>query len=242
MLRVKKYDEKTKTEEAWYDSSMFVYTKMVENEDDNCGQLYVTFKNGMIYQYKDVKFEDYVLLIAGGTDASQGKTLNKFIKTKYEYAKVGENNVDELNERAEKLILEERQREQVITNTYFISGYEDILPEEFEMRYQDAIAYTLNEYQGSRFIVGDRDGCDGMAQNYIINVLLIDPSRVTVYHTGDVPKNLNPKITNTVGGFDNYWSMDEAMTKSSSFDIAFVRDEKESSNVTANILRRYKFQ
>ena len=45
MILKKIYDEKTKTQKVWYDSTMIVYTEMVENECENKGDLYVTFKN-----------------------------------------------------------------------------------------------------------------------------------------------------------------------------------------------------
>ena len=93
MILKKIYDEKTKTQKVWYDSTMIVYTEMVEDECENKGDLYVTFKNGSTYVYRDVAFEDYILFIAGGTDASQGKTLNKVIKSKYEFEKDEQKNV-----------------------------------------------------------------------------------------------------------------------------------------------------
>ena len=96
MILRKIYDEKTKTQKVWYDSTMLLYSEMVENELENSGNLYVTFKNGTTYVYKNVRFEDYVLFVAGGTDASQGKTLNKVIKNQYEYEKIGNADVDKI--------------------------------------------------------------------------------------------------------------------------------------------------
>ena len=49
MLLKKIYNTETKTEKAWYDSSMFYYTKAVEHDDTNTVDLYVTFKNGATY-------------------------------------------------------------------------------------------------------------------------------------------------------------------------------------------------
>ena len=63
----KVYDEKTRTDRVWYESSNVVYSKFVENEFDNNGQLYVTFKNGATYHYKDVDMPtDYLLFKSGG--------------------------------------------------------------------------------------------------------------------------------------------------------------------------------
>ena len=80
MILKKKYLEKERIQKVWYDSSMIVYSEMKENELENIGDLTITFKNGSTYVYMDVSFEDYLVFIGGGTDASQGKTLNKIIK------------------------------------------------------------------------------------------------------------------------------------------------------------------
>ena len=51
---------------------------------------------------KEVKMEDYVLLLSGFEQSSHGKTLNRVIKPNYEVEKVGNVNVsdiwDEYNE------------------------------------------------------------------------------------------------------------------------------------------------
>ena len=46
MILKKIYNEKEHIQEIWYDSTMIYYTKMVEDEFENIGDLYVTFKNG----------------------------------------------------------------------------------------------------------------------------------------------------------------------------------------------------
>lgn len=88
MLKFKYYDESAKTEHLWCDSTSIYYSRMVEDANENKGNLFVTFKTGATYLYKDVKFEDYILYAAGGTDFSQGKSLNKLIKPKYECEKI----------------------------------------------------------------------------------------------------------------------------------------------------------
>jgi hypothetical protein len=79
-----------------------------------------------------------------------------------------------------------------------------------------------------------------MAQNYLVDVLNVEPERITVYHMFEKPRNINPKITNTVGGFKSDDERDEAMTKASFEDIAFVRDIKRLSGTAQNILRRHQ--
>lgn len=235
MVLKKVYDEKTRTQKVWYDSSMVYYTEMVESETENSGNLFVVFKNGQKYVYKDVRFEDYIVFINGGTDASIGKTLNKVIKNKYDYEKIGDADMDALRAEMEK----EEEIEDDVINTYFISGHRDITEEEFEINYKTAIDFALYENPNAKFAVGDYYGVDIMAQNYLLDMVGIEPDRVTVYHMFDEPRNKNEKVTKTKGGFTTDEERDAAMTNASSKDIAFVRDHTKMSGTGSNILRRY---
>ena len=58
----------------------------------------------------------------------------------------------------------------------------------------------------------------------------------------EAPRNKNPKITQTRGGFTSDEERDAAMTKMSVKDIAFVRNGKWTSGTAQNILRRYRLQ
>lgn len=237
MILKKVYDKKTKTQKAWFDSTMIFYTEMVEYEDENKGDLFVTFKNGTTYKYTGVSFEDYLVFIGGGTDASQGKTLNKVIKSKYEYEKIGNADMDKIREDMNKA-------EETVTdklNTYFISGHRNITDTEFEFNYEPAINFALHENPDAKFVIGDCDGADIMAQNYLMDTIMIEPDRVTVYHMLDAPRNVNSKITKTVGGFTTDEERDAAMTAASTKDIAFVREMK-ISGTAKNLLRRRLLQ
>ena len=235
----KVYDENTRTDRVWYESSNVVYSKFVENESDNNGQLYVTFKNGATYHYKDVDMPtDYLLFKSGGIDNSQGKTLNKQIKGKYPYERVADENVQLLMEELEKI--NKQQQETVFT--VFISGHREITQEEFGQIYAPTIDSVLEQYGDKvNFVVGDYWGCDEMAQNYLLDMLGIDPSRVTVYHMLVAPRYYNKKVTQFVGGFQTDDERDTAMTDASNDDIAFVRDPNRLSGTAKNILRRYSF-
>ena len=237
MILKKIYNNDTRTQRVWYDSSMIAYTEMIEDEYENKGDLHVTFKNGSTYVYKDVLLEDYILFIGGGTDASQGKTLNKVIKSKYEFERVADKNVQLL---FEKMTTLNELNNNDISQTFFISGHRNITENEFEFNYIPKINEALHLYENAKFIVGDYYGVDIMAQNYLMDVLGLEPERVTVYHMFDSPRNCNSKITNMVGGFQTDDERDEAMTAASSFDIAFVRDNNIITGTGKNILRRYK--
>lgn len=125
--------------------------------------------------------------------------------------------------------------------TYFISGHRNITQKEFDTNYVPALKTAL-ENKDVYFVVGDYHGVDIMAQNYLIDVLKVDPRRITVYHMYNSPRNKNPKIQNTKGGFTSDSGRDEQMTKDSDVDIAFVRDPKKISGTAENILRRYKLK
>ena len=121
--------------------------------------------------------------------------------------------------------------------TYFVSGHRNITQKEFDDNYIPALRKAL-EAGDVRFVMGDCDGVDIMAQNYLVDVLKVDPRRITVYHMFKAPRNKNPKIQNTKGGFTSDSGRDSQMTRDSDIDIAFVRDPKKMSGTGENILRR----
>jgi hypothetical protein len=122
--------------------------------------------------------------------------------------------------------------------TYFVSGHRNITQEEFDNNYVPALQKAL-ENKDAYFVIGDYYGVDIMAQNYLIDVLKVDPRRITVYHMYKSPRNKHPKIQNTKGGFTSDSSRDSQMTRDSDLDIAFVRDPKKISGTAENILRRH---
>ena len=235
MILKKKYLEKERIQKVWYDSSMIVYSEMKENELENIGDLTITFKNGSTYVYMDVSFEDYLVFIGGGTDASQGKTLNKIIKGKYDYKRIEDRDVQEL-------LTEMNQKEENnVLDTYFISGHRDLTENEFEYYYIPLIQEALSENPNAKFVVGDFDGCDIMAQNYLVNII-DDIANITVYCVGETPRNINPNIIYIKNGFADDREKDIAMTNASFKDIALVRDPKIWSGTGENILRRNIFK
>lgn len=234
--KAKIYEEKTRTEKVWHNSSMIKYTEMVENPEENIGDLTVVFNNGATYRYKDVSLGDYILIASGGIDASNGKTFNDVIKKHgYEYVKIDPIPQEYIDRGLEEVMNKETEKDV----TYFISGHRDITEDEFERNYKPALEYVLNTVPGCRFVVGDYCGADIMTQNYLVDVLDVEPDRITVYHMFEAPRNINPKITNTVGGFESDRERDAAMTYASVDDIAFVRDNTKMSGTAENILRRH---
>lgn len=242
MILEKCYNKETLTQSVWYDSSMIFFSEMVEDPNSNKGDLFVTFKNGSVYKYKDVSFEDYIVFMNGGTDASQGKALNKIIKSKYEYEKISDPDSSRIEE-LQKMLDDMKKMDMIVEdnyiNTYFISGHREITESEFEFNYKTAIDAALYENPNARFVVGDYYGVDILAQNYLLDQIGIEPERVTVYHMFDAPRNKNEKVVNLCGGFKSDEERDAAMTAASAQDIAFVRDYTKISGTAMNILRRH---
>lgn len=123
---------------------------------------------------------------------------------------------------------------------FFISGHRDITNEEFTELYKPAILKAISLYDAI-FLIGDYYGVDIMAQNYLVDELNYDIEKITVYHMGAMPMNINKKIINRVPNFSDDIARDSAMTRNSNEDIAFVRIGKEDSGTAQNVLRRVTF-
>jgi len=237
MIRYKTYDEDTRTQEMWVDSTMIYYTKMVEN-DDNTGSLYVTFKNGATYCYKEVTLEDYILFMGGGNDASQGKTLNKIIKPKYSVEKCENVSIDSLEQRLSDLLTFERDDYNIIANTYFIYGPDSITESEYYDNYYPVISDILQDNSDAYFIFSN-DTVGLLSQKYLLDIFNVDPSHITLYYIMDTTTGISEKITNRIGGFNNIVERDEEMINKSFQDIAFIHSGEEDSQTAKNILKRF---
>lgn len=117
------------------------------------------------------------------------------------------------------------------SEVYFISGHLDLTEQEFEEHYVPMILDALNNY--GRFVVGDARGADTMAQRYLMQYT----GDVVVYHMFDMPRNNEGQYL-TQGGFTSDDARDEAMTKASEHDIAWVRPGREKSGTQKNLDRR----
>ncbi len=122
---------------------------------------------------------------------------------------------------------------------YFISGHRDITREEFKKYYEPKIQKVLKYDKDAKFVVGDYQGVDIMAQEYIVSLGFLN--RITVYHMFDKPRNLADPYIQRSGGYKDDIDRDSAMTRDSDFDIAFVREGKVNSGTEQNIMRRVKF-
>jgi hypothetical protein len=120
--------------------------------------------------------------------------------------------------------------------TAFISGHLDITAEEFFTHYIPEIDAALN--RGDLIVVGDAGGVDATAQLYVFHRGV--DHRMIVFHMFDTPRNIHGIRTSVIGGFKSDEERDEAMTKASDYDIAWVRPGREKSGTAKNIERRNK--
>lgn len=121
---------------------------------------------------------------------------------------------------------------------YFISGHRDLTWEEFAKWYAPAISRTLSTDNGAMFVVAECDGADRMAQDYLL-ACGVSPKNINVYHMLKAPRYLANHNIPTIGGYTSDLQRDEAMTKNSDHDIAFIRKGRETSGTAQNILRRW---
>jgi hypothetical protein len=119
---------------------------------------------------------------------------------------------------------------------YFISGHRDITEKEFKKYYISKMDQVLKEDKDAKFVVGDYEGVDIMAQEYLVSSGYLD--RVTVYHMFTAPRNIASPDLKTSGGYVDDIDRDSAMTRDSDFDIAFYRPVKGDSGTFQNIRRR----
>lgn len=126
---------------------------------------------------------------------------------------------------------------------YFISGHRNLSYEDFEKYYIPIIDKIIREDDEAKFVVGDCDGVDKFAMDYIFSK---DICHITIYHMFNKPRNVPEANTRVIldlvdfrGGFKSDEERDSAMTRDSDFDIAFVKDCRWNSGTAQNIKRRY---
>ncbi len=114
--------------------------------------------------------------------------------------------------------------------TVFVSGHLDLTEDEFAEHYEPLLEKSLAN--GYDFIVGDARGCDAMAQRWLRE----HKAPVIVFHMFETARNNFDFPCR--GGFDSDNARDEAMTRASDCDIAWVRKGREKSGTAKNIKRR----
>lgn len=122
--------------------------------------------------------------------------------------------------------------------TYFISGFVDLDIKDFTKFYIPMISTAIEE--GARFVVGDGNGTDAMAQAYLEQKLPQDQlNRVSVFFKGQKPMNYWNEQFLAFPGFVSHEEAAVAMTGCSDFDIAVLKPGREKSMTAQNVLRRF---
>jgi hypothetical protein len=94
-------------------------------------------------------------------------------------------------------------------------------------------------YTAWNFIVGDADGVDKFAQEFLDSKLLMQKKRVTVYHMSDKPRN-NTGDFQVLGGFSSSDDeRDSAMLKKADKILAWIKPGREKSGTAKNLLEFY---
>lgn len=125
---------------------------------------------------------------------------------------------------------------------YFVSGHRDLSYEDFEKHYVPVLSDILSYEFHPTFVVGDCNGVDKFAMDYIYNNMR--RGKLHIYHMFDSPRNtpegfigedynIVDKYNWTyikdfleikfIGGFQSDEERDSAMTKNSDYDVAFVK-------------------
>jgi len=115
--------------------------------------------------------------------------------------------------------------------TYFVSGHLDLTDVEFATFYVPKLLEALED-PDARFVVGDAPGADHIAQQWLYS----RTKKVTVYHMFQSAR-FNYGFP-TKGGFISDRERDEALTRDSDQDIAWVRHGREKSGTAKNLKRR----
>ena len=125
---------------------------------------------------------------------------------------------------------------------YFISGHRDLTDKEFAEHYIPMLNKIMEDDLFADFVVGDFEGCDKMALEYILS----QPTYnfVSIYYTkelktrplGEHPENFEKVFTYEMPSYD---ACDAAMTNNSDFDVTWIRPGREMSHTANNIKRRY---
>lgn len=127
---------------------------------------------------------------------------------------------------------------------YFISGHRDLSYNDFNQYYKPVIDYIVDNDDEAGFVIGDCDGVDKFAMDYIFQNY---KCALVIYHMFSTPRNIpkglseNPGLEGVYfqGGFISDEERDSAMTKISDLDIAFIKDNRWNSGTAQNIKRRH---
>ena len=116
---------------------------------------------------------------------------------------------------------------------YFVSGHLDLSPQKFQKHYVPDLVMAMTF--SSTIITSDSRGCDAMTQEFLYERHY---PHVIVYHMFDAPR-INFSFS-TKGGFQSDTERDEAMTRDSTKDIAWVRPADDTKRLVESQGKKYR--
>ena len=167
------YDLEKCIDRVWYESTNVIYSEFYEHDNDNFGELYIVFREGKRYLYKNVSYMNYLYFKnAAFKEGSSGKALNEYIIKNYKGEKVDDVSIDDILKR-----LNEPDRKDV---TYFIHGDGDVDEMVFQGMYVNTIDYVMESSSDSRFAVMFSNKYGMRSVKYLLDNG-VDSSRITIY-------------------------------------------------------------
>jgi hypothetical protein len=150
MKKINVYDNHSKIDKAWFDSSNILYAECKDN-DNEFKTVKVVFKNGSQYVYYDVNVNDWIKFREA---SSQGKALNAYITQKdsntkkpiYEFRRLEDADVNLINEEYNEIIKEKEYTlgKESLQQTLFDIIY-DIMKFDTDKTIVETISQTITE-------------------------------------------------------------------------------------------------
>ena len=122
---------------TWYDSSNLVYSACYDSAGDT-KTLKVVFKGGRTYIYKNVSVSDYLLF--SKCAASNGEEFNKNIVKKYKGVRLGDTDLEKLEELRESFTDETEKVENAMSDLAYKLELND-KNGEFRLKLDDKVIY-----------------------------------------------------------------------------------------------------
>ena len=213
------YDLETHVDEVWYESSNVIYSRFEEDENENKGNLYVVFKGGKQYVYKNVSYTNYLSFKHGGLDGSSGKALNEYIIKVYAAEKLDDVDMEEVR----RGLAAEKPEE----STYFIHGSGEFSDSVFDNFYAPQLEYAIELYPEWSFITTLYDEYGMRSVRYLLD-RGVDAGKIEVWLRKSDADSLDSALSDckTVKIRDTDYEDDEfidnQLIKRSSEDICHI--------------------
>lgn len=208
------YDLEKCVDRVWYESSNVIYSEFYEHDVDNFGELYIVFKGGKRYLYKNVSYMNYLYFKnAVFNEGSSGKALNEYIIKNYKGEKVDDASIEDIVGR-----LNEPDKKDT---TYFIHGDGDVDEFVFQGMYVNTLDYVTELSSDNRFAVMFSNKYGMRSVKYLLDNG-VDSSRITIYMKESDVSELDGSVSECI--------------------IVKIKDEKYNDDFIAGQIQRCSFE